>query len=158
MQYRDVERALEHAVDSATPDGKRALALYAVGKLTLLDRFENAIATEFTRDAADAFLAACADPSGADADTLINWLDRIDKGILSDGDMDTCALWALISLEAWRDYQQNENSSSIYVLALTLLEVIDFEIDGADLHDFLADARMSEEFNMILRLLSAIPA
>lgn len=122
-----------------------------------MDRFEKAIAIEFTPDAADAYSAACADPAGADAQTLTDWLDRIDRGILSDGDMDTYALWALISLEAWRDYQRNGDSSSIYVLALTLLEVIDFEINGADLHDFLSDLRMSEEFSKILRLLAAVP-
>lgn len=157
MQYRDVERALKYAVDSATLDGKRALAVYAVCKLTRLDRFEKAVATEFTPDAADAFLAACAAPADANAQILTDWLSRIDQGILSDGDMDSCALWALVSLGAWRDYQRNADSSSIYVLALTLLEVIDFEIDGANLDDFLADARMSEEFNAIQRLLCATP-
>ncbi|MFF1651347.1 hypothetical protein [Streptomyces sp. NPDC058240] len=155
MRYADVESNLERCIDTATSDGKRALTVHAVQRLTQLDGVDEVAADEFTPEALDAFHAACANPVSADAQTLTTWLDILEEGTLSNGDMDPFVLWALTALDAWRDYQQDEDSSSVFTVAHTLLEVVDFEMGGADLDDFLADPRMSAQFDEIQSLLAS---
>ncbi|KRC60863.1 hypothetical protein ASE14_07820 [Agromyces sp. Root81] len=153
MRYTDVEESIRQWAAAADGVGRRRMATYAAEELTRFDDLEAVAAAEFTPEAATAFLTACANLTKADASTIDDWLRLIDAGTLSDGDMDTEALRALTTVEAWRDFLRTGDSAPVASLAITLLEVIDFEVD-ADLDDFLADPRMSARYSKIQALLT----
>ncbi|MDF2664917.1 MAG: hypothetical protein K0R81_767 [Microbacterium sp.] len=127
---------------------------HAVETLARFDRFEEIAGMEFTPEAAATFRRACARAATADAATLDHWLNEMDAGTLSDGDMDPEVVWALGAIEARRDVLRSGRAETVAAVGISLLEAIDFQIGGAALDDFLANRRMQVEYDTILALLT----
>lgn len=152
MRYADVEASIRQWAADADHERRRRMATYAVGELTQIDGIEELAAAEFTLAAASVFLTACRTVTAADAATIEGWLELIDEGTVSDGDMDAEALWALTAIEGWLDFLNTGDGAPVAILAITLLEVIDFEV-GADVDNFLADPQIAAEYGKIQELL-----
>jgi hypothetical protein len=153
VHYSEVEREVDRLVASAAPEDRLAFARHAVAELTRRPGLDAAVEAGFAPDAARAFREVLRDAVALDAPTLGERIEVIDAGDLSDGDMDSDALWALTALESWQRFQAGDETA-VRTLALTLIEVVDFEVDGAALDDFLADPRMQELFASISDLLT----
>lgn len=148
MHYNDVEKAVRELV-AAADDGKRhRFAADTVVRLTADDELAAAAEVEFDDDAQQAFAQARKDPAGSTADQLRAWLDTIDEGTLSDGDMDPHVLWALEALEHWASFLADRDPEFVTQLAIRALEAVDYEV-SAKLDDFLGTEQMAAEFDRI---------
>ena len=101
MNYDEVENAVRELAAAADDEKRRRFGAATVVRLTADDELPDVAEDEFDDDAQEAFTAACADPANSTPEQLRAWLDRIDAGTLSDGDMDPQVLWALQALEHW---------------------------------------------------------
>lgn len=153
VHYNEVEKAVRELV-AAADDGKRhRFAADTVVRLTSGDDLPSAAEAEFDDDARQAFAAARTDPAGSTADQLRAWLDTIDDGTLSDGDMDPRLLWALEALEHWAGFLTDRDPEFVTQLAIRALEEVDYQV-SADLDDFLAAPEMAAEFARIGKYLT----
>lgn len=148
MHYNDVERAVRDLVAAADDATRHRFAAETVVRLTAADDLTGAAEVEFDDDARQAFARARTDPVGSTAEQLRAWLDTIDDGTLSDGDMDPRVLWALEALEHWASFLADRDPESVTQLAIRSLEAVDYEVSAA-LDDFLATPEMAAEFARI---------
>jgi hypothetical protein len=152
VHYNEVEKAVRELV-AAADDGKRhRFAADMVVRLTADEELTGAAEIEFDDDAQQAFAAARKDPAGSTATQLRAWLDTIDDGTLSDGDMDPQVLWALEALEHWAGFLADRDPEFVAQLAIRSLETVDYEV-SAKLDDFLATPEMAAEWDRIGRYL-----
>ncbi|MGW5054752.1 hypothetical protein [Actinokineospora sp. NPDC004072] len=95
MHSNEVEQTVRELVAAADDEKRRCLGAETVVRLSAGDDLADAAGAEFDDDAQQAFEQPCTDPAGCTPDRLRAWLDTIDKGTLSDGDMEPRVLWAL---------------------------------------------------------------
>ncbi|WP_053734866.1 hypothetical protein [Nocardia sp. NRRL S-836] len=148
MHYNDVEKAVRELVTAADDGQRHRFGAETVVRLTTGDDLADAAAAEFDDDARQAFGQACADPAGSTPDRLRAWLDTIDEGTLSDGDMEPQVLRALEALEHWAGFLGDRDPEFVVQLAIRSLEAVDHEV-SARLDDFLASPEMAAEFDRI---------
>lgn len=98
VHYNEVEQAVRELVTAADDEKRHRFGAETVVRLTAGGDLADAAEAEFDDDAHQAFEQARTDPAGSTPDRLRAWLDTIDKGTLSDGDMDPQVLWALQAL------------------------------------------------------------
>ncbi|MGW4113074.1 hypothetical protein ACWEFJ_19575 [Actinosynnema sp. NPDC004786] len=153
MKYHEVEKAVRDLVAAAGARGRRRLGAAVVERLTGDDESAEAAEAEFDDDARRAFEAAREDPAGSTSAQLREWLERIDEGTLSDGDMDPRLVFALEALDRWAAYLDDpEDVEAVARLAIVSLEEVDYRV-SADLDDFLGTPEMAAEFERITALL-----
>jgi hypothetical protein len=148
VHYNDVEQAVRDLVTAADDEKRHRFGAETVVRLTAGDDLVDAAETEFDDDARQAFDHARTDPAGSTPDRLRAWLDTIDEGTLSDGDMDPQVLWALEALEHWAGFLAGRDPEFVVQLAIRSLEAVDHEVSAA-LDDFLASPEMAAEFERI---------
>ncbi|HEX7308231.1 hypothetical protein [Lentzea sp.] len=148
MHYTEVERTVRELVAGADDGQRHRFGAETVVRLTTGDDLADAAEAEFDDDARQAFEQACADPAGSTPEQLRAWLDTIDGGILSDGDMEPQVLWALEALEHWAGFLAGRDPELVAQLAIRGLEAVDHEV-SASLDDFLASPEMAAEFARI---------
>lgn len=141
-------------VAAADAEHRGRFGAATVVRLTSDDELASAAEVEFDEDARQAFAEACADPANSTAEQLHAWLDRMDAGTLSDGDMDSLVLLAFQALDHWAGYLADENPDHLVELAIRSIEEVDYEV-SASLDDFLGTPEMAEEFARISTLLGA---
>lgn len=152
MHYNEVEKTVRDLVATADDSKRHRFAADTVIRLTANDDLTAAAEVEFDDDAQQAFNEARRNPTSSTADQLRTWLDTIDAGTLSDGDMDPQVLWALEALEHWTGFLTDRNPELVAQLAIRSLETVDYEV-SADLDDFLGTPEMAAEFDRIGRYL-----
>lgn len=150
VHYDEVEQAVRELVAAADDEKRHRFGAETVVRLTAGDDLADAAEAEFDDDARQAFEQARTDPAGSTPDRLRAWLDLIDKGTLSDGDMDPQVLWALEALEHWAGFLADRDPEFVVQLAIRSLEAVDYEV-SARLDDFLASPEMTAEFDRIGR-------
>lgn len=148
VRYDEVEKAVRELAASADDEKRRRFGAATVVRLTSDGELPELAEVEFDDDAQEAFASACADPAGSTAEQLRGWLDRMDSGTLSDGDMDPQVLFAFQALAHWADYLTDGKADHIAELAIRSLEVVDFQV-SATLDDFLGTPEMAAEFDRI---------
>lgn len=148
MHYDEVEQAVRELVTAADDEKRHRFGAETVVRLTAGDDLADAAGAEFDDDALQAFEQARTDPAGSTPDRLRAWLDTIDRGTLSDGDMDPQVLWALEALDHWASYLTDRDPEAVVQLAIRSLEAVDHEV-SAHLDDFLASPEMAAEFDRI---------
>jgi hypothetical protein len=152
MRYSEVEQAVRDLVAAADGERRRRFGAATVVRLTSDGELAAAAEAEFDEDARQAFAEACADPANSTADRLLAWLDRIDEGTTSDGDMDPQVLLAVEALDHWARYLAEGDPDFLAELAVRSLEEVDYQVP-ADLDDFLGTPEMAAEFARISALL-----
>ncbi|MFD9697484.1 hypothetical protein [Lentzea sp. NPDC059081] len=150
MHYTEVEQAVRDLVATAEDEQRHRFGAETVRMLTEGDDLDDAAEAELDDDARQAFGQACADPAGSTPDQLRAWLDTIDEGTLSEGDMEPQLLWALEALEHWAGYLADRDPEFVVQLAIRALESVDYEV-SAPLDDFLVSPEMTAEFERIGR-------
>ncbi|MFJ5986355.1 hypothetical protein [Lentzea sp. NPDC092896] len=150
MHYSEVEQAVRELVTAAGDEQRHRFGAETVVRLTTGDDLTDAAGAEFDDDAQQAFEQARTDPAGSTPDRLRAWLDTIDEGTPSDGDMDPQVLWALEALEHWTGFLVDRDPEFVVQLAIRSLEAVDYEV-SARLDDFLASPEMTAEFDRIGR-------
>ncbi len=150
VHYNEVEQAVRELVTAADDEKRHRFGAETVVRLTAGGDLADAAEAEFDDDAHQAFEQARTDPAGSTPDRLRAWLDTIDKGTLSDGDMDPQVLWALQALEHWASFLVDRDPEVVVQLAIRSLEAVDYEV-SARLDDFLASPEMAAEFDRIGR-------
>ncbi|MDX3659902.1 hypothetical protein PV646_21595 [Streptomyces sp. ID05-26A] len=156
MRYDEVEQAVRELVTAADDEQRHRFAASTVVRLTAADDLADAAEAEFDEDAQQAFAQARTDPAGSAPDRLRAWLDTIDRGTLSDGDMDPQVLWALEALDHWAGFLADRDPEFVVQLAIRSLEAVDYEV-SARLDDFLASPEMAAEFDRIRGHLRQVP-
>lgn len=150
VHYNELEQAVRELVAAADDEKRHRFGAETVVRLTAGDDLADAAEAEFDDDAQQAFEQARKDPAGNTPDRLRAWLDTIDEGTLSDGDMEPQVLWALDALEHWAGFLVGRDPEFIVQLAIRSLEAVDHEV-SARLDDFLASPEMAAEFDRIGR-------
>jgi hypothetical protein len=150
VHYTEVEQAVRELVTAAHDEKRHLFGAATVVRLTTGDDLAEAAEAEFDDDAHQAFERARTDPAGSTPDRLRAWLDTIDQGTLSDGDMDPRVLWALEALDHWASFLAGRDPEFVVQLAIRSLEAVDYEV-SASLDDFLASPEMAAEFDRISR-------
>jgi hypothetical protein len=150
VHYTEVEQAVRELVAGADDERRHQFGAETVVRLTAGDDLADAAGAEFDDDARQAFEQARTDPASSTPDRLRAWLDTIDQGTLSDGDMDPQVLWALEALEHWASFLVDRDPEFVVQLAIRSLEAVDHEV-SARLDDFLASPEMAAEFDRIGR-------
>jgi hypothetical protein len=150
VHYNEVEQAVRELVAAAHNEKRHRFGAETVVRLTTGDDLADAAGVEFDHNAQQAFEQARTDPAGSMPDRLRTWLDTIDKGTLSDGDMDPQLLRALEALEHWASFLTDRDPEFVVQLAIRSLEAVDYEV-SASLDDFLASPEMAAEFDRISR-------
>lgn len=156
VRYDEVEQAVRELVAAADDERRHRFGAATVVRLTADDDLADAAEAEFDDDARQAFARARTDPAGSAPDRLRAWLDTVDGGTLSDGDMDPRVLWALEALEHWAGFLADRDPEFVVQLAIRSLEAVDHEV-SAPLDDFLASPEMAAEFDRIRGHLSQVP-
>ncbi|MFF3853292.1 hypothetical protein [Micromonospora sp. NPDC002575] len=154
MRYHEVEKAIQQLIDAAGEDDLHAFGLATVTRLTTADLVDQADEDDLDKDAWAALATARQTVATAGASELRALLDRIDEGILADGDMDPGLLIVLSALEHWTTYLEEHRRSELHELAIRSLEEVDFRVSPA-LDDFLAEPEMAAEYARIRQLLTA---
>ncbi|MDX8052317.1 hypothetical protein SK571_23270 [Lentzea sp. BCCO 10_0798] len=150
MHYNEVEQAVRELVAAADDEKRHRFGAETVVRLTAGSDLADAAEAEFDDDAQQAFEQARTDPAGSTPARLRALLDTIDKGTLSDGDMEPQVLWALEALEHWSSFLVDRDPEFVVQLAIRSLEAVDYEV-SARLDDFLASPEMAAEFDRIGR-------
>ncbi|AQA22324.1 hypothetical protein BTZ20_0154 [Rhodococcus sp. MTM3W5.2] len=129
--YEEVENAVREYATHATAEAQAEFGLAATRELLTAD-------------------GAAADGAGtASAEQIRVWIEEIDEGDLSDGDMDPDLLRAITALEAWAAHLEERSPERIAALGIALLEQADFQASGAPLDDFLAPQETRQAFEWI---------
>lgn len=137
---------------AADDEHRRRFGAATVVRLTSDEELASSAEIEFDEDARQAFAEACADPANSTADQLRAWLERMDAGTLSDGDMDPLVLFAFQALDHWAGYLADGDPDLVAELAIRSLEEVDYQV-SASLDDFLGTPEMTAEFARISTLL-----
>ncbi|WP_433233106.1 hypothetical protein ACQP2H_13995 [Micromonospora sp. CA-248260] len=153
MRYDECDAAIRGLVDAADEDALHAFGLATVTRLLAADLIDEAGADDLDEDAWAALAAARERIATADAGELRSHLDRIDEGILADGDMDPGPLIALSALEHWTTYLEGHRRGELHELALRSVEEVDHRVSAA-LDDFLATPEMAAEYARIRQSLT----
>jgi hypothetical protein len=155
VTYDELEEAILQLIRDAGEDNLRAFGAETVVRLLreelLLDV---AVEEELDEDAAEALGIARESVPTAGPSELRAQLERIDEGVLTDGDMDPALLIGISALEHWTTYLETGEREELYELAIRSFERVDFEV-SADLGDFLAKPEMAAEYERIEGLLTA---
>jgi hypothetical protein len=154
VHYDEVEKAVRDMAAAADAEHRRRFGTATVIRLTSDEELASAAEVEFDEDARQAFAEACTDPVNSTPDQLHSWLERMDAGTLSDGDMDPLVLLALQALDHWAGYLVEEDPEFIAELAIRSIEEVDYQV-SASLDDFLGTPEMAAEFARISTLLGA---
>ncbi|MEV4771675.1 hypothetical protein [Micromonospora humida] len=154
MRYDECEAAIRELVDAADEDALHAFGLATVTRLLEADLIDEAGGDDLDEDATAALTAARERIATAGAAELRAHLDRIDEGILADGDMDPGLLIALSALEHWTSYLKEHRRGELHELALRSVEEVDYRVSAA-LDDFLATPEMAAEYARIRQSLAA---
>jgi hypothetical protein len=152
MRYDEVEKAVRELAAAADDEKRRRFGAATVVRLTSDEELAAAAEVEFDDDAQQAFAEACADPANSTAEQLRAWLERIDAGTLSDGDMDPQVLIAIQALDHWADHLADGGPEPVAELAIRSIEEVDYHV-SAELDDFLGTPEMAAEFDRITTLL-----
>ncbi|MEU8087923.1 hypothetical protein AB0B57_30470 [Micromonospora sp. NPDC049101] len=153
MRYDELEAAILRLVVAAGADELRAFGLDTVTRLVRSDLLDTAADDELDEDAWAALATARENVRTASATELRAQLERIDAGVLADGDLDQGLLIVITALEHWTTYLEEDQRGELYELAIRSVEEVDFQV-SADLDDFLATPEMTAEFARIERLLT----
>ncbi|WKU06127.1 hypothetical protein [Micromonospora sp. HUAS LYJ1] len=154
MRYDECEAAIRELVDAADEDALHAFGLATVTRLLEADLIDEAGEDDLDEDAWAALASAREQIATAGAADLRAHLDRIDEGILADGDMDPGLLIALSALEHWTTYLEQHRRGELHELALRSVEEVDYRVSAA-LDDFLATPEMATEYARIRQALAA---
>lgn len=152
MNHSEVRELVRDLVAAADAADRHRLGAATVARLTGDDELAEAAEAEFDDDARRAFAEACAAPADSTPGQLRAWLDRIEEGTLSDGDMDPQVLFALEALDHWAAYLAEGDPDSLVELAMVSLDEVDYQV-SADVDDFLATPETSAELDRITALL-----
>jgi hypothetical protein len=154
VRYDECEATIRELVDAADGDALHAFGLATVTRLLAADLVDEAGADDLDEDARAALTAAREQIATAGATELRGYLDRVDEGILADGDMDPGLLIALSALEHWTSYLEEHRRGELHELALRSVEEVDYRVSAA-LDDFLATPEMAAEYARITESLTA---
>ena len=155
MTYDELEAAILQLVGEAGDDNLRAFGAETVVRLMRAELLSDiAVEDELDEDAAEALRVASEIVLTAGPSELRAQVERIDDGVLTDGDMDPALLIAISALEHWTTYLETGERDELYELAIRSFEQVDFEV-SAELGDFLAKPEMAAEYERIERLLTA---
>ncbi|MFJ8688701.1 hypothetical protein [Micromonospora wenchangensis] len=154
MRYDECEAAIRELVDAADEDDLHAFGQATVTRVLASGLADGAGEDDLDEDAWAALTAARESVATADATELRGHLDRIDEGILADGDMDPGLIVALSALEHWTSYLEEHRRGELYELAIRSLEEVDHRVSAA-LDDFLAEPEMAAEYTRITASLTA---
>jgi hypothetical protein len=152
VRYAEAEKALRDLAATADADRCRRFGADVVVRLTSDADMREAAEFDFDEDAQFAFAEACADPANSNGVQLRALLQRIDAGVLSDGNMDPRVICAVMALDHWAGYLTGD-PAAIGDLAIMSVEEVDFQVPG-NLDDFLATPEMAAEYARITALLS----
>jgi hypothetical protein len=147
--YEEVEKAVRECATHATAEAQAEFGLAATLELLTTDGVAAAAAAELTEAGARAVSAATDGAGAASAEQLRAWIEEIDEGDPSDGDMDPDLLRAITALEAWAAHLEEQSPERIAALGIALLEQADFRASGAPLDDFLAPPETRHAFERI---------
>ncbi|WP_432907038.1 hypothetical protein ACQP1S_14525 [Micromonospora matsumotoense] len=154
VRYHECEAAIRELVDAAGEDDLRTFGLSTITRLVRADLLVEAGEDDLDEDAWAALTTAREHIASADATELRAHLDRIDEGILAEGDMDPGLLIVLSALEHWTTYREEQRRGELYELAIRSLEEVDYRVPAA-LDDFLATPEMAAEY---ARITESLPA
>jgi len=155
VTYDELEAAILQLVGEAGDDNLRAFGAETVVRLMRAELLiDIAVEDELDEDAAEALGVARETVLTAGPSELRAQLERIDDGVLTDGDMDPALLIGISALEHWTTYLETGERDELYELAIRSFEQVDFEV-SAELGDFLAKPEMAAEYERIERLLTA---
>ncbi|QDY08998.1 hypothetical protein FJK98_19120 [Micromonospora sp. HM134] len=154
MRYDECDSAIRELVDAADEDDLHAFGQATVTRVLASGLADGAGEDDLDEDAWAALTAARESVATADATELRGHLDRIDAGILADGDMDPGLIVALSALEHWTSYLEEHRRGELYELAIRSLEEVDHRVPAA-LDDFLAEPEMAAEYTRITASLTA---
>ena len=154
MRYDELEAAIRQLVVAAREDALRAFGLDTVTRLVRSELLDTAADDELDEDAWAALATARENVRTASATELRAQLERIDAGVLADGNLDQGLLIVITALEHWTTYLEENQRGELYELAIRSVEEVDFQV-SADLDDFLATPEMTAEYARITRLLTA---
>ncbi|WP_051723954.1 hypothetical protein [Micromonospora chokoriensis] len=153
MRYDELEAAIRQLVVAAREDALRAFGLDTVTRLVRSELLDTAADDELDEDAWAALATARENVRTASATELRAQLERIDAGVLADGNLDQGLLIVITALEHWTTYLEENQRGELYELAIRSVEEVDFQV-SADLDDFLATPEMTAEYARITRLLT----
>ncbi|MFI6780314.1 hypothetical protein [Micromonospora sp. NPDC050276] len=153
MRYDELEAAILALVVAAGEAELRVFGLETVTRLVGSELLDGTVDDELTEDAWAALAAARENVRTADATELRAQLERIDAGVLTDGDLDQGILIVLTALEHWTTYLEENQRGELYELAIRSIEEVDFQV-SADLDDVLATPEMAAEYARIQLLLT----
>ncbi|MGC4869572.1 hypothetical protein ACLQ3B_29495 [Micromonospora sp. DT53] len=154
MRYDELEAAIRELVVAADENALRVFGLETVSRLVRSELLDSAVDDELDEDAWAALAAARETVQTATAAELRAQLERIDAGVLADGDLDQGILIVLTALEHWTTYLEEGQRGEIYELAIRSVEEVDIQV-SADLDDVLATPEMAAEYARIRHLLTA---
>lgn len=155
MTWEAFDAWLREAVAKASDGQRQALAEDTIRRLMRAELFAEVPAEgELTQEAWSAFVAARAAVGTAPPEELKRLLAIVDRGVLSDGDMDRALLLMLSAIEAWATHLRERDAASVFRLAMLSVEDVDFAV-SASLEDFLATPEMQAERDRIARALGA---
>ncbi|QKT13700.1 hypothetical protein [Rhodococcus sp. W8901] len=147
--YAEVENSVRECATHATAEAQAEFGLAVTRELLTADGVAAAAAAELTEAGARAVSAAADGAGTASAEQIRAWIEEIDEGDLSDGDMDPDLLRAITALETWAAYLEDRSPGRIAALGIALLEQADFQASGAPLDDFLAPPETRQAFEWI---------
>ncbi|MGC4749754.1 hypothetical protein ACLQ28_29460 [Micromonospora sp. DT201] len=154
MRYDELEAAILQLVVAAGEDQLRVFGLETVTRLVRAELLETVADDELNEDGWAALASARENVPTADATQLRAELERIEAGILADGDLDQGLLIVITALEHWTTYLEENARGELYELAIRSVEEVDFQV-SADLDDVLGTPEMAAEYERIRRLLTA---
>ncbi|MEU7801086.1 hypothetical protein AB0J14_01855 [Micromonospora arborensis] len=154
MRYDELEAAILQLVVAAGEDQLRVFGLETVTRLVRPELLDTVADDELTEDGWAALTSARENVRTANATELRAELERIEAGILADGDLDQGLLTVITALEHWTTYLEENGRGELFELAIRSIEEVDVQV-SADLDDFLAAPEMAAEYDRIRSLLTA---
>ncbi|MFG1871682.1 hypothetical protein [Micromonospora arborensis] len=154
MRYDELEAAILQLVVAASEDQLRVFGLDTVTRLVRSELLDTAADDELDEDAWAALATARENVRTASATELRAQLERIDAGVLADGNLDQGLLIVITALEHWTTYLEENGRGELFELAIRSVEEVDFQV-SADLDDVLGTPEMAAEYDRIRSLLTA---
>jgi hypothetical protein len=146
---------VSEAIEKAPPERRLAFARGTV--VQILDGYtfdETYLASELSGEASAALAAARREILSASPATLRSYLEVIEAGVLTDGDMDCLVCATIQAIDDWTSYLDGKDLRCVVRLASAAIDQIDWQISPW-LDDFLAYPETQAERDRIARLLGA---
>ncbi|MBW8810454.1 hypothetical protein [Lysobacter capsici] len=155
MDFKAFDAWLADAIEKASPTQRMAFARDTIRQVIAAAHLDEVdLACELDSDASDALHEAMASALTAPADALKALDERIEKGVLTEGDMDPRLRFVFSAIGAWTDVLAVGDPKSLKYLADEAICQIDHRFEP-NVNDFLACPQMQTERNRIATWLEA---